>query len=71
MSKEEWTRLVRVIDQIAFIIQNIYELPENVCSSCYHALLHAQAVLIDIEGELLSLDIGKLHNLGCQTRTIQ
>ena len=71
MSKQEWTRLVRVIDQLAFIIEQIYDLPENVCSGCYQALVHTQAALIDIEEELLGMDLSHLHKLGCQTRTIQ
>jgi hypothetical protein len=63
MTKEEWLRVVRVTDQLAFIIDQIRILPENVCSPCYETLMRTQAALIDIADNLLMIDVVNMSKI--------
>lgn len=60
MTRQEWSRLIRVADQLAFTASAIGEIPENVCSHCYALLVSVQADLIDIIGQLAAVDVSKM-----------
>ena len=61
MTKAEWERLIRVTDQIAFIISNLSGIPENICSGCYQTLTTVQADLLEIMGRLALVDTTKTY----------